>query len=1048
MYFVYVLKSVQGDELYVGSTNNVERRLAEHNKGAEISTRRYMPWDLYYYEAYPTEKLARLREKRLKYNGNSIRELKKRLELFPNDKKLGSPSTTFVNKSGAGFTLVELIIYTAILSILLVALVTFAGIVQDSRARFRVLDATNGTANRVMNVINTLIRNSDGFVADSSGTRCVFNNKLWLYYATSSASHAPPGCLGEYASGAISVEPYSFSGATTTKAGSPWYAWYGEDLVIDGTFMYGAGRQSPGWHVVKRYLADMQYDTGFGSGGAVTVSGNYAGKGIAKDGVYLYIVGGHIGDATTNSYRIEKRRVSDGSLVTTFDDDGIITSTNAKVLTAVALDATHLYSVGYKYNSGSSQDDWYVEKRRLDTGALDTSFDTDGYINGFANGHANDIVLDIPNGHMYVAGYAGGNRTVEKRLLTTGAYVTAFDTDGYWQSSGGGAASSGPSNGSTFSDDSSVGSVTWSNPSSAQTSNNGYATAALATGETSHYLKALGFGFSIPSDAIVQGIKLEVEAKANGTPVIDNSVRIVQDGSISGNENVSGTYLTTSDVYYPYGGASDLWGLTWTPTQINSATFGAVVSYFNDSVSSKTTSVDHMRITVYYFTTSGQFNAVTIEKPLPSTTTYELTPSEDTRIVSLAAATTYNYGRHVAITTGYGGAGSGNNRTLLRFDVSTIPKGSTIQSATLTMTCSSATNTSDSVTNAYPLLRAWAEGEGSATPNVDASWDYSDYPIQWGSAGASDTTSDRSATSMGSQTISSCSTTVYSWTLEPSIVSQWVEGTLENFGMVLIGDEGVTSVKTFQSINNVTSAAYRPILTLVIQNTTPTAIYLAGDNGSDVLVEKRSMTDASVDTNFGSSGAVLGNSTSVTGYDIAVDGEYVFTVGYSDTTYWYIEKRNKTTGKLVPGFGTGGSIITDTLTDIAYAIALDQNYLYVFGSWYDTVYRQYVEKRFRSSGALDKRNGVRLLCFQNYPNLDKGASCNVDPPSSRMSRQDLTDPLHLFVGPTDLTFATTTVGSGSAVESLLNIRYRGGSSLNFGIATVTASTTALFQVTP
>ena len=65
-----------------------------------------------------------------------------------------------------------------------------------------------------------------------------------------------------------------------------------------------------------------------------------------------------------------------------------------------------------------------------------------------------------------------------------------------------------------------------------------------------------------------------------------------------------------------------------------------------------------------------------------------------------------------------------------------------------------------------------------------------------------------------------------------------------------------------------------------------------------------------------------------------------------------------------------------------------------------------------------------------------------------MSRQDLTDPLHLFVGPTDLTFATTTVGSGSAVESLLNIRYRGGSSLNFGIATVTASTTALFQVTP
>jgi len=81
MYYVYILKSKFNGEIYIGSTNNLERRLKEHNSGVEISTKRYIPWSLYYYEAYLIEKLARIREKKLKYNGNAIRELKKRIGL-------------------------------------------------------------------------------------------------------------------------------------------------------------------------------------------------------------------------------------------------------------------------------------------------------------------------------------------------------------------------------------------------------------------------------------------------------------------------------------------------------------------------------------------------------------------------------------------------------------------------------------------------------------------------------------------------------------------------------------------------------------------------------------------------------------------------------------------------------------------------------------------------------------------------------------------------------------------------------------------------------
>ncbi len=79
MYYVYLLQSIAHNQLYIGSTNNLEKRIKQHNDGENASTSLYRPWVLVYYEAYPTEKLARLREKQLKYHGNAKRELYKRL---------------------------------------------------------------------------------------------------------------------------------------------------------------------------------------------------------------------------------------------------------------------------------------------------------------------------------------------------------------------------------------------------------------------------------------------------------------------------------------------------------------------------------------------------------------------------------------------------------------------------------------------------------------------------------------------------------------------------------------------------------------------------------------------------------------------------------------------------------------------------------------------------------------------------------------------------------------------------------------------------------
>ncbi len=52
MHFVYVLESLNYKEWYVGVTNNIERRLSEHNDGQSIHTSQYRPWKLRTYVAF------------------------------------------------------------------------------------------------------------------------------------------------------------------------------------------------------------------------------------------------------------------------------------------------------------------------------------------------------------------------------------------------------------------------------------------------------------------------------------------------------------------------------------------------------------------------------------------------------------------------------------------------------------------------------------------------------------------------------------------------------------------------------------------------------------------------------------------------------------------------------------------------------------------------------------------------------------------------------------------------------------------------------------
>lgn len=75
MYYVYVLKSLANNDVYIGYSDDLRSRLREHNEGKSNYTRVYRPWTLIYYEAYRNKNDARKREVELK--GHKAKEFLK-----------------------------------------------------------------------------------------------------------------------------------------------------------------------------------------------------------------------------------------------------------------------------------------------------------------------------------------------------------------------------------------------------------------------------------------------------------------------------------------------------------------------------------------------------------------------------------------------------------------------------------------------------------------------------------------------------------------------------------------------------------------------------------------------------------------------------------------------------------------------------------------------------------------------------------------------------------------------------------------------------------
>lgn len=133
-------------------------------------------------------------------------------------------------------------------------------------------------------------------------------------------------------------------------------------------------------------------------------------------------------------------------------------------------------------------------------------------------------------------------------------------------------------------DDSSIGTLTWTDPSNATgdgTDGNYASTIATTSSEYTHYLKLTNYGFSIPAGATINGVQLQV--RAQGIPsgsgfILWNAVKLVNASGTIGSANKATGGLFTLPTTASFGGSADTWAGEASAIDWNDADAGCAIS--------------------------------------------------------------------------------------------------------------------------------------------------------------------------------------------------------------------------------------------------------------------------------------------------------------------------------------------------------------------------------------------------------------------------------------------------------------------------------------
>lgn len=218
------------------------------------------------------------------------------------------------------------------------------------------------------------------------------------------------------------------------------------------------------------------------------------------------------------------------------------------------------------------------------------------------------------------------------------------------------------------------------------------------------------------------------------------------------------------------------------------------------------------------------FVALALAAPhVASAQTVQLNPARDNTLYENATGSLSNG----AGATLYAGKTGSNNQYLRRraamaFDLTSIPTGSTITAASLTVQVTRSNGTLNETFTLNPLTADWGEGSsnagspggaGAASAVGDATWIHRFYNTNtWATPGG-----DFASTVSASQAIAGAGTYVFSSAQMIADLQGWLDNPAGNFGWIVRGDEtlpdGTLAAKEFASRENL-NAAFRPTLSV------------------------------------------------------------------------------------------------------------------------------------------------------------------------------------------------------------------------------------------
>lgn len=161
--------------------------------------------------------------------------------------------------------------------------------------------------------------------------------------------------------------------------------------------------------------------------------------------------------------------------------------------------------------------------------------------------------------------------------------------------------------------DTSAGDVGWVNPSNIEIDDTNVAASTFTGAQTTQYLTGKGFSFSLPTDAIVINVAVDVKVSATATTVSDLEVKLIKGGTITGNNKATNTALSTSETTMSYSYSPLGWGVALTGSDVNSSGFGLALRYGNSS-GNPTVQVQYASISVKYARGVARHSVVRMNK--------------------------------------------------------------------------------------------------------------------------------------------------------------------------------------------------------------------------------------------------------------------------------------------------------------------------------------------------------------------------------------------------------------------------------------------------